>query len=139
LQLEIWGKSVAGAKVEIIRYLEWAETDAAGHQHYTSAFRWVEECEAALYRSVGLPSTLFGQIPRVKVQMEYKRRIFFGEQIKTNLEVTRIGNSSAEFAFTASVNGEIAAIGSYIIVYSPSKEVGSQRWPDDWRLKLFTD
>jgi len=37
---------MAGAKVEIIRYLEWAETDAAGHQHYTSAFRWVEECEA---------------------------------------------------------------------------------------------
>ena len=30
---------MAGAKVEIIRYLEWAETDAAGHQHYTSAFR----------------------------------------------------------------------------------------------------
>ena len=101
---------MAGAKVEIIRYLEWAETDAAGHQHYTSAFRWVEECEAALYRSVGLPSTLFGQIPRVKVQMEYKRRIFFGEQIKTNLEVTRIGNSSAEFAFTAACAGVLPKI-----------------------------
>ena len=64
---------MAGASVEIKRFLEWAETDAAGHQHYSSAFRWVEECEAALYRSVGLPSTLFGQIPRVKVAMEYKR------------------------------------------------------------------
>ena len=71
--------------------------------------------------------------------MEYKRRIFFGEQIKTNLEVIKIGNSSAEFAFTASVNGEIAATGSYIIVYSPSKEVGSQKWPDEWRSRLFTE
>ena len=130
---------MAGAKVELIRYLEWAETDAAGHQHYTSAFRWVEECEAALYRSVGLPSTLFGQIPRVKVQMEYMRRIFFGEQIKTNLEVVRIGNSSAEFSFTASVNGEMAAVGNYIIVYSPSKADVAKRWPDDWRAKLFTE
>ena len=130
---------MAGAKVELLRYLEWAETDAAGHQHYTSAFRWVEECEAALYRSVGLPSTLFGQIPRVKVQMEYMRRIFFGEQIKTNLEVVRIGNSSAEFSFTASVNGEMAAVGNYIIVYSPSKADGAKRWPDDWRAKLFTE
>ena len=121
---------MAGAKVELIRYLEWAETDAAGHQHYTSAFRWVEECEAALYRSVG---------PRVKVQMEYMRRIFFGEQIKTNLEVVRIGNSSAEFSFTASVNGEMAAVGNYIIVYSPSKADGAKRWPDDWRAKLFTE
>jgi acyl-CoA thioesterase FadM len=71
--------------------------------------------------------------------MEYKRRIFFGEQIRTNLEVVKIGNSSAEFAFTASVNGEIAAIGTYIIVYSPCKELGSQRWPDDWRSRLFTE
>ena len=51
---------MAGASVEIKRFLEWAETDAAGHQHYSCAFRWVEECEAALYRSVGLPSSLFG-------------------------------------------------------------------------------
>ena len=43
---------MAGASIEIKRFLEWAETDAAGHQHYSSAFRWVEECEAALYRSL---------------------------------------------------------------------------------------
>ena len=77
---------MAGAKVEIVRYLEWAETDAAGHHHYTSAFRWVEECEAALYRSVGLPTTLFAQIPRVKVQMQYTRRIFFVYQLRNNIE-----------------------------------------------------
>jgi acyl-CoA thioester hydrolase len=130
---------MAGASIEIKRFLEWGETDAAGHQHYSSAFRWVEECEAALYRSVGLPSTLFGQIPRVKVTMEYKRRIFFGEEITTKLEVIRLGNSSAEFAFTAHVNGELAAIGNYIIVHSPNKEAGAQRWPDAWRVKLFTE
>ena len=129
---------MAGASIEITRFLEWAETDAAGHQHYTSAFRWVEECEAALYRSVGLPSTLFGQIPRVSVQMEYKRRIYFGEEIKTRLEVTWLGNSSAELAFTAHVKDEIAAIGKYVIVHSVNKETGAQRWPDDWRVKLFT-
>ena len=38
--------------VEVKRILEWMETDAAGHQHYTSAFRWVEECESALYRKL---------------------------------------------------------------------------------------
>ena len=130
---------MAGASIEIKRFLEWAETDAAGHQHYSSAFRWVEECEAALYRSVGLPSTLFGQIPRVKVTMEYKRRIFFGEEITTKLEVIRLGNSSAELAFTAHVAGELAAIGNYVIVHSPSKAVGAQRWPDSWREKLFTE
>ena len=103
---------MANAYVEVKRILEWMETDAAGHQHYTSAFRWVEECESALYRKLELPTSLFGQIPRVKVQMEYKRRIFFGEEILTRLEVIRVGNSSLEFAFTAHVGGELAAVGN---------------------------
>ena len=124
---------VASVFVEKTRLLEWMETDAAGHQHYTSAFRWVEECESALYRKLGLPVTLFGQIPRVKVQMEYKRRIFFGEEILTRLEVLRVGNSSLEFGFTAHVAGELAAVGNYIIVHSPVIGEGAQPWPDAWR------
>jgi acyl-CoA thioesterase FadM len=121
------------AFVEKVRLLEWMETDAAGHQHYTSAFRWVEECESALYRKLGLPTSLFGQIPRVKVQMEYKRRIFFGEEIKTRLEVARVGNSSLELAFTAHVGDELAAHGSYILVHSPIVGEGSKPWPEAWK------
>lgn len=124
---------MANVFVEKIRLLEWMETDAAGHQHYTSAFRWVEECESALYRKLGLPNALFGQIPRVKVQMEYKRRIFFGEEILTRLEVLRVGNSSLEFGFTAHVDGELAAVGNYVIVHSPVIGKGAQPWPDAWR------
>ena len=122
-----------GASVEIVRLLEWAETDAAGHQHYTSAFRWVEECESALYRKLNLPTTLFGQIPRVKVTMEYKRRIFFGEEITTRLRVVRVGTSSMELGFTAHVDSVLAAEGNYIIVHSPGVGEGSKPWPDKWR------
>jgi len=123
--------------VEKVRLLEWMETDAAGHQHYTSAFRWVEECESALYRKLNLPATLFGEIPRVKVQMEYKRRIFFGEEIVTRLEVLRVGNSSLEFGFTAHVGGELAAVGNYVIVYAPEIGEGSKPWPDNWRAAFL--
>jgi len=123
--------------VEKLRLLEWQETDAAGHQHYTSVFRWVEECESALYRKLGLPKTLFGQIPRVKVEMEYKQRIFFGDEIKTRLEVVRVGNSSLEMSFTAHVADELAAAGSYIIVHSPVIGGGSKPWPDEWRSALL--
>lgn len=124
---------MANAFVEKVRLLEWAETDAAGHQHYTSIFRWVEECESALYRKLGLPTSLFGQIPRVKVQMEYKRRIFFGEEITTRLDVVRAGTSSLELAFTAHVGSEIAAAGTYVIVHSPVIGEGSKPWPAQWK------
>ncbi len=129
---------MAGAFVEKVRFLEWMETDAAGHQHYTSAFRWVEECESALYRKLGLPASLFGQIPRVKVQMEYKRRIFFGEEIVTRLEVSRVGTSSLELSFTAHVAGELAAQGTYVIVHSPIIGEGSKPWPQEWRLAFLS-
>ncbi len=119
--------------VEKVRLLEWMETDAAGHQHYTSVFRWVEECESALYRKLNLPTSLFGLIPRVKIQMEYKRRIFFGEEITTRLEVLRVGNSSLEFGFTAHVAGELAAVGNYVIVHAPEVGEGSKPWPEAWR------
>lgn len=130
---------MSGAFVEKVRYLEWMETDAAGHQHYTCAFRWVEECESALYRKLNLPSTLFGQIPRVKVTMEYKRRIFFGEEITTRLQVVRVGTSSMEFGFTAHVGGELAAQGAYIIVHSPIVGEGSQPWPEEWREAFLSN
>ena len=58
--------SNTGASVEIIRFLEWDETDAAGHHHYASVFRWVEELEAKLYRDLGLPVTLFGQFQELR-------------------------------------------------------------------------
>jgi acyl-CoA thioesterase FadM len=130
-------EQINGASVEITHFLEWDETDAAGHQHYASIFGWVEACESALYRKLGLPSTLFGQIPRVKVEMQYRRRIFFGEEIRSTLKVVRVGNSSMEFAFQAFVGNEIAAEGSYIIVHSPSKEAGSQPWPPEWKSKFL--
>ena len=125
--------TMSGAFVEMFRYLEWQETDAAGHQHYTSAFRWVEECESALYRKLELPTELFGQIPRVKVLMEYKRRIYFGDEIRARLQVVRVGNSSLEMNFTAHVKEELAAVGTYIIVHSPVIAEGSKPWPDAWR------
>ena len=130
---------MAGAFVEKVRLLEWQETDAAGHQHYTSAFRWVEECESALYRKLGLPTTLFGQIPRVSVHMEYKRRIFFGEEINTRLQVKRVGTSSLEMAFTAHVAGELAAEGTYIIVHSPVVGEGAKPWPEAWKKAFLAE
>ena len=84
-------EQINGASVELTHFLEWDETDAAGHQHYASIFGWVEACESALYRKLGLPSTLFGQIPRVKVEMQYRRRIFFWRRNSIDFESSASG------------------------------------------------
>jgi acyl-CoA thioester hydrolase len=71
--------------------------------------------------------------------MEYKRRIFFGEEIKTRLEVARVGNSSLELSFTAHVDGELAAVGNYIIVHSPVVGEGSKPWPEAWKKAFLAE
>ena len=39
-----------GASIEVRRRVAWNETDAAGHNHFTAVFRWIEEAEHSLMR-----------------------------------------------------------------------------------------
>ena len=59
-------------EVEIERRVEWVDTDAAGHQHYTAILRWAEAAEAELLRSLGI-DWLFGRTPRVRHEVDYQR------------------------------------------------------------------
>ena len=59
--------SSTGARIVARRRLEWADTDAAGHNHFSVAFRWMEEVEGELRRNLGLPVDLTGGMPRVQI------------------------------------------------------------------------
>ena len=126
------------ASISITRTLQWVETDASTHQHYSSGFRWAEEAEHALWRRLGFGIEIVGAIPRVAVSMEYLRRIFYGEEIVTHLRVLRVGNSSCTFAFEAFVNGEIAMRGEHTCVHAPNAS-GSAPWPENVRAALLSD
>ena len=125
------------AAISITRTLQWVETDASTHQHYSSGFRWAEEAEHALWRKLGYGIEIVGAIPRVAVNMEYLRRIYYGEEILTELRVKSVGRSSCTFEFTASVGGELAMRGTHTCVYAPGKT--SQPWPEEIRARLLAD
>ena len=60
------------SEFSLTRPVEFHETDMAGIMHFANFFRWMEVCETAFYRSLGLPLISFvpGQVvgwPRVNV------------------------------------------------------------------------
>ncbi|MGA0209968.1 MAG: acyl-CoA thioesterase, partial [Candidatus Nanopelagicales bacterium] len=65
---------VPGSRVTAYRRLAWNETDAAGHNHFSAAVRWLEETEHALYRALGLELGFIERVPRVSLRLDYSQR-----------------------------------------------------------------
>lgn len=79
--------------VVVERRVEWTDTDAAGHYHHSTVVRWVEAAEAVLLHRLGL-SHLFGSTPRVHFEADYRARLWFGDAVRTELKVTKVGSAS---------------------------------------------
>ncbi|MEU8892537.1 thioesterase family protein [Streptomyces sp. NPDC048442] len=116
--------------------MEWSDTDAAGHYHHSTVVRWVEAAEAVLLRRLGL-SHLFGSTPRVHFEADYRARLWFGEAVRTQLRVTKVGASSLHYAFTVLGKEEAeAATGRMVIAHSAATATGTTPWPADVREVL---
>lgn len=122
--------------VVVERRVEWPDTDAAGHYHHSTVVRWVEAAEAVLLRRLGL-AHLFGSTPRVHFEADYRARLWFGEAVRIELGVAKVGSSSLTYVFT--VHGEEgveAASGRMVIAHSAARATGTTPWPADVREVL---
>ena len=122
-------------EVEIERRVEWSDTDAAGHQHYSAILRWAEAAEAELLRQLGV-GWLFGRVPRVRHEVDYVGRLWFGEVVRTRLWVDRLGHSSVRFGFEVHGPNGPAARGHVTAVHALPTQEHSAPWPDEVRKVL---
>ncbi|MFF2542315.1 acyl-CoA thioesterase [Kitasatospora sp. NPDC058063] len=115
--------------------MEWFDTDAAGHYHFSAVQRWAEAAEAALLRRLGL-ADLFGRIPRVHFEADYRERLWFGDLVRTELRVVRVGGSSLHYAFEVHGPHGLAAKGRMSVVHSGPHDGGAEPWPSQVRRTL---
>jgi acyl-CoA thioesterase FadM len=128
----------AGSSVIAHRAVAWNETDAAGHNHFTAAFRWLEEAEHALLMSVGMPVEEIARIPRVHIDIDYKDRLYFGQEIVVQLTVHKVGTSSCTYGFEVRTEeGVVAVSGGLVVVHASSTSEGSSPWPAAIRAALL--
>lgn len=89
---------------KITRQVEFHETDMAGIMHFANFFRYMEVCETAFFRSLGL--TLFssqpGQFhgwPRVRARCDYHAPLRFGDVVEVHLFVKEIKIRAINYFF----------------------------------------
>jgi acyl-CoA thioester hydrolase len=129
---------VQGSRVTAYRRLAWNETDAAGHNHFSAAVRWLEETEHTLYRTLGLELDFIDRVPRVSIRLDYLRRLYFAEELRIELGVMRVGRSSCTFAFRVfNAEGLEAVAGEYVVVHVEATDGGSAPWPPSMKDALL--
>jgi acyl-CoA thioester hydrolase len=123
-------------RIVIERVVDWQDTDAAGHYHHSTVVRWVEAAEAALLDRIGL-RWLFGRIPRVRYEVDYLDRLWFGDTAAIEFTVGALGRSSVRYDFAITrIPAEpgpapaIAARGALTAVHAPEATGGSRPWPE---------
>jgi acyl-CoA thioester hydrolase len=129
------------ATATAVRRVEWVDTDAAGHQHNSAVLRFVEACEAQLFRDLGITS-YFGQAPRVRQEVDYRTRLWFGQEVTTEVTLERLGEKSMTFSFRLwgeAFDGRprrLAADGRFVTVCLPPGSEQSALWPQHIRERL---
>jgi acyl-CoA thioester hydrolase len=120
----------------ISRKVEWVDTDAAGHHHHGAVLRWVEAAESELLTSLG-QSALFGRIPRVHYEVDYRARLWFGQDIDIEIGILRVGERSLHYGFEVRAGEVVAASGKLSITFAASDAPTAVPWPDDVRKALL--
>jgi acyl-CoA thioester hydrolase len=139
------------SEFRITRVVEFSETDMAGIMHFSNFFRWMEACEAAFYRSLGLPLISFvpGSVvgwPRVKASCDYKAPLRFNDTAEVRLLIKEVRTRAVIFVFQfrkvddgGAVLPEIVAQGEIAAVCVTSDANGkmvAQPIPADVRARL---
>ncbi|GEL16773.1 acyl-CoA thioesterase [Pseudonocardia asaccharolytica] len=122
-------------RVTISRPVEWCDTDAAGHHHHGAVLRWVEAAEAELLRRHG-QAALFGRIPRVRYEVDYRNRLWFGQLVQVELVLARLGEKSIRYDFTVRGEDTVAATGSLTIAFAQPDSPRAEPWPEEVRAAL---
>lgn len=124
-----------GAEVTIERGVEWLDTDAAGHYHHSTVVRWAEAAEGELHDRLGIVQ-LYGQVPRVRYEVDYLARLWFRDRVTITLRVAEVGRASVRYEFEVRRGAELAAKGAMVAVHIDPEAGRSAPWPGEARALL---
>ena len=111
----------------ITRRVQFYETDAAGIVHFSWFFRYMEEAEHALWRSVGLsvaePGSEIGW-PRVAAAFDFQRPLRFEDEFDVCVRIDVLSKKTIRYAFDISKGDE--AIGSGTLTVACVRKRGDE-------------
>ena len=125
------------AEYRYARRVQFHETDLAGIVHFSWYFKYMEEAEHALWRSVGMsivpPGHDFG-LPRVNANIDFKAPLKFEDEFEVVVTIEKVSRSSISYRH-AIVKGEtVIAEGTMTAVHvdkKPGEPLKSAPIPQD--------
>ena len=98
--------------------MQFYETDVAGIVHFSWFFRYMEEAEHAMWRSVGLsihPENSPVGWPRVSAACEFLRPLKFEQEFDIALRIVELTKRTIRYEGTITRGGERIATGNWKI------------------------
>lgn len=118
-----------GASISMQRRLEWIDTDAAGHWHNATLWRFVEDAEARLHRDLGIIDITFGCTPRRRVEAEFLTPLHFDRDATVTLRVAALGRTSATYEVGVA-DGDVPIATARIVIVFLGPDGRPAPWPD---------
>lgn len=101
------------------RRVQFPETDATGIVHFTNFFKYVEEAEHAMWRSVGLSIAGSDAVigwPRVAASFEFRKPLRFEDEFDVHLRVVEKTKKTIRYEADLRKDDELVATGSLTII-----------------------
>jgi 2-aminobenzoate-CoA ligase len=121
------------ASITIQRRIEWSDTDASGAYHNTAALRLMEAAETALVERLGFLEEVYGRHPRVRVEADFLRPLFFRDLVDVTIIVAAVGRTSVTYDVTIERNADVCVSGRLVAVLMDAVGGSPQAWPDGMR------
>jgi YbgC/YbaW family acyl-CoA thioester hydrolase len=112
------------------RVVQFAETDLAGIVHFSTMFRYMEEAEHAMWRSVGLTIAERGGDfgwPRLSAAMEFRSPLRFEDEVEVIVRIARMTRRTIDYEFVLRAGATLAATGTISCICARKQADGSMR------------
>jgi YbgC/YbaW family acyl-CoA thioester hydrolase len=126
------------ASIVVQRRIEWPDTDASGMYHNTAAFRFIEVAETALLERLGFLDDVYGRLPRVHIEADFRRALRFRDVVDIELAVAGVGASSITYEFEMRCDGEVAVNGRAVAALLESAGGRPVAWSEQHRRLLLS-
>ena len=117
--------------------IQWVDTDASGHYHFTTAFRLFEIAEVELYSQLDLLSETTGRLPRVHASADFKHPLHFRDLVMVRAVVEQVGRASLTLCFQIHRNDALCVEGRFVAVLLTRAQGDPAGWSDSQRERLL--
>lgn len=124
------------ARITLRRLVEFPDIDISGHYHNSAVIRWIEAAEAVLHSRLGIADLTFGFNPRLQLEIQFRARLYFLDDIDVDLAVIHVGRSSVRYSFDIRRGDTVAVTGRFAAAYLLRGAEHTQPWPEQVRHAL---